>query len=111
MRAQERIRAEQERERARREAEWEVEEAERRVLLEGQRQAMLEAGPPGGCGECWSLEDSMFGLRWFHGDSAEPGPPPDDWDISDRPSDWCWHACHGEDAPAFCGPIAVASAG
>lgn len=112
-RAQERIRAEEERERAQQEAEWAAEQA----ALEEQYRRIREAGPPGGCCECWSWAAWMWPPWWVHGESVRPGPPPPDLEpgsmLLDGPealgTDWCWHACHGDDAPVFCGPVAMAS--
>lgn len=114
-RAQERIRAEQERERARQDAEWAAEEA----ALEERYRPVREAGPPGGCHECWSWAAGWgyhYGLMWSHGESVKPGPPPPDLEpgpmlgaAGASETDWCWHACH-DDGPVFCGPIAFAAA-
>lgn len=110
-RAQERMRAEWERERARAEAEWAAEEAE----LEERYRPVREAGPPGGCHECWSWSGPRVPWGpWGHGGSVQPGPPPAGLD-ADSPfqgtagTDWCWHSCHGDERPLFCGPIAYAA--
>jgi hypothetical protein len=108
-RAQERIRAEQERERIRQEAEWAAEEAE----LEERYRPLLEAGPPGGCRECWHWVRHWDGYSWHHGESVRPGPPPDDLEPGSalaKPGHddwWCWHSCHGG-KPAGCSPIGYA---
>jgi hypothetical protein len=114
-RARERIRAEQERERARLEAEWAAEQAE----IEEQYRPVREAGPPGGCHECWSWwagKPTVTPPGWYHGESVQPGPPPPDLDPEsvlaepDHDDWWCHHACHG-DEPAGCAPIGYAAAG
>jgi hypothetical protein len=112
-RAQVRIRAEQDRDRARMDAEWAAEEAE----LEERYRPIREAGPPGGCHECWSWSGwhAPWGL-WAHGESVQPGPPPDDVAAdsmlraygSASDDDWCWHPCH-DDGPACCIPVAYAA--
>lgn len=73
-----------------------------------EQQAEHDAGPPGSCAECWSWEYSPFvdGYTWSHGHPAtQPGPPPDGYGM---PDDWCYHDCHGDEAPVFCGLIAMA---
>jgi hypothetical protein len=104
-RAQERIRAERERERVIEEAEWAAYQAE----IEEQYRPQREAGPPGGCHECWEWWGQFPG--WWHRDSVQPGPAPGDYPLGrDTPdTDWCYHACHGEGIPVFCGPIAMAA--
>ena len=110
-RAQERIRAEQERERERIAEEMAAERAE----MEERYRLVREAGPPGGCHECWHWVTHYSGHTWWHGESVQPGPPPDDLepgsmllDPPTRPADWCWHPCH-EGHPMFCGLIAWAA--
>ena len=108
-RAQARIRAEEERERARQDAEWAAEDAERAAMVE----AMRPAEPFEGCAECWQWRDGWPWAEpwWQHGESVQPGPAPADqpfWGPGTRDTDWCWHACHGEDGPVFCGPVAMA---
>jgi hypothetical protein len=101
-RAQERIRAEEERLRAIDDAEWAAEEA----ALEERYRPVREAGPPGGCRECYAWcrhGDHMF---WAHGESRQPGRPPDGLEpgsyLLDSPEEWwCWHPCHGG-KPAYC---------
>ena len=106
--AQERIRAEKAIERARIAEEMAAEEAE----MEERFRPVREAGPPGGCHECWRWHFRYWPAPgWVHGDSAQPGPcPPDAADLFGRTtdSDWCYHACH-DDGPVFCGPIAMAA--
>ncbi len=108
--AQERIRAERERERIRLDAEWAAEDA----AEEERWRPVREAGPPGGCHECWHWIPHYPGPMWSHGESVQPGPPPDDLEpgsmLMDRaePADWCWHACHEGD-PVCCIPVAYAA--
>lgn len=108
-RAQARIRAEEGRERIRQEAEWAAEQAERAAMVE----AMRPAEPYEGCAECWHWADGWpWGEPWWrHGESVQPGPGPVGYPLARRENpdaDWCWHACHGGDAPVFCGPVAMA---
>ena len=104
-RAQERIRAEEERERARIAAELAAEAAE----MEERYRPIREAGPPGGCYECWHWVTHYFGHMWMHGRTVQPGPPLAGWE--DTPdTDWCWHSCHG-DEPRYCGVVGMAAAG
>ena len=114
IKAKARMAAEAERQRAREEVERLAEEAR---ITEEQR-AEFEAGPPGGCHECYMWRPDWMSLRhfWGHGDqSAKPGPPPPEevagyWEDPDE-SHWCYHECHGGEAPVYCGPIAMAACG
>ena len=98
-------------ERERLEAEWAREQAE----LEERYRSVREAGPPGGCRECWSwcLNPPYF-LGWLHGACVQPGPPPADLEpdsmLQDsEPEWWCWHSCHA-DPPVSCVPVAYGRA-
>jgi hypothetical protein len=106
-RAQVRIRAGEERLRAIADAEWAASEAARFAAAEVKR---LE-GPPGGCADCWYWADIMYGYQWHRRASMQPGPPPPggrSYGPGTGEADWCYHPCHGEDGPAFCGAIACA---
>jgi hypothetical protein len=113
IRAKARMAAEAERERARLEAEWQTEKAR---VAEEQRPE-FEAGPPNGCRDCYVWAPEWLRVHhytWMHGGhSVKPGPPPLDAlngplaDLTE--SHWCWHECHGGEAPRYCGPIAMAA--
>lgn len=99
---------------AQREAEWQAEQAR---IAEEQR-PIYEAGPENGCRECyvWGLNWIGLGHMWQHGQRAvkpgpQPPPPPDvPWLYGDDDeSHWCWHECHGNEAPVYCGPVAMAA--
>lgn len=82
-RAQARMHSEQERQDRVREAMEDAEEAQR-VAAE---RARFEAGPPGGCRECWAWPDEeLFPLSrdWWHVTELLDG------------SFTCHHACHGD---------------
>lgn len=107
--AAERRKAAEAAEEARIRAEMDAEYAE----AEERARPVREAGPPGGCRECWSWAGPHWpGPMWVHGDSIQPGPPPDNLDpdsgLRDTPdTDWCHHPCHGGE-PVFCAPVGYA---
>lgn len=116
-RAHERIAAEWQRQAAEAAREQAAHEAE---MAERQR-AEFEAGPPGGCRECWSWAFGPWlnAYTWGHVYPAvQPGPPPEpagpDWGLLpvDHPDlrAWCHHACH-DGEPVFCGLIVFAAPG
>lgn len=103
-RAYERIQAEAAEQRKRAKAEHDAYLEQLRAAQQDEH----DAGPPGGCTACWSWDYSPWadGYTWGHGHPAiQPGPPPDGYGT---PDDWCYHPCHGDDVPAFCGLIAMA---
>lgn len=84
--------------------------------LQVEHRAEFEAGPPGGCHDCYAwIAGTPWGYpAWWHGPSVQPGPAPPDapeWMSGVPDSDWCWHPCHGGEAPVFCGPVAFAAGG
>lgn len=90
-----------ERERRRYEFECRQRDAEREAYyrqLHEESLAEFEAGPPGGCHECYRWVAFPFfgpGYSWSH--------------ITIESDDQtCYHECHGNE-PQWCGPIAYAS--
>lgn len=90
LRAKERMRAEDERQRAAEEAEYQAEVAR---IAEEQR-GEFEAGPQGGCRDCFVWVPDKFSPRHF-------------WIHRSDESGWCHHECHGGE-PYGCAPMALA---